>query len=744
VHAGDYGLMAASGPERAARAAGNAARAVAWPVRSGLVPSLAEGFVIRPETVPGLEVALVPGAAVALVPGRAAAQDRGGWPWPRGKTQLASYVAESLWRSRAVDMLAWVTATSRAAVLSGYVQAAAKLGLDYGGDAESIAARFTAWLGGTSRSWLVVFDDLCDAADLEGLWPAGPSGRLLITTADPATVGGESRVTALAVPAFSTREAMACLSDRLTRDPDQRSGAIDLVADLGCEPELLAQAAAVIASSGMSCREYQRWFVQQRTQFPDGGGGVSSASFATWALSAGHAEKLSAGGGTWLVLVLAGLLDGHGIPGTVFAAPAACQYLTEQGAVPRPDAAGAWPVLTALERGGLLVIHRVGEPPAVCMSRAVQAVVLAAAPRGVLDRAVHAAADALTEAWPQDQPRSWPATALRSCAASLWRLAGDELWAGGGCHPVLLKAGQSLDAAGMAGPAVTWWRELAADCGRILGPGHPDTLAAGGLLAEALLAAGQAAEAVPWREWVLAGRIGAFGPDHPGTITAQAGLGRALVAAGKSGAAVAVLEDALSRSERVRGPHEIGTMAVRNEYAAACLAAGKAAEAIRCHERIQADRERLQGPGHPGTQAASLRLAGAYLAAGRAKKAIALYQRVLADQEHSLGADHLGTLAVRASLAAAYDATGRMSTALEHHQQACAGYERVLGPGHPDTLARRADLARAYYAAGQLGDAVALFRDTIARSEQALSPGDPLTVALREAAADITGEMAAE
>ena len=84
-----------------------------------------------------------------------------------------------------------------------------------------------------------------------------------------------------------------------------------------------------------------------------------------------------------------------------------------------------------------------------------------------------------------------------------------------------------------------------------------------------------------------------------------------------------------------------------------------------------------------------------------------------------------------------------MGAALQFHQEACAGYERVLGGDHPDTLARRADLAHAYYAAGQVGEAVTLLRDTIARSEQALSPGDPLTRALRQALADITGEMTA-
>ena len=80
-------------------------------------------------------------------------------------------------------MLTWVVASSRASVLSGFVQAAAAMGASDAGDAESVAARFVDWLGKTNRPWLVVLDDLRDAADLRGLWPAGPTGRLLITTA---------------------------------------------------------------------------------------------------------------------------------------------------------------------------------------------------------------------------------------------------------------------------------------------------------------------------------------------------------------------------------------------------------------------------------------------------------------------------------------------------------------------------------------------------------------------------------
>ncbi len=114
VIAGGYGLTPAKDP---AQPAGSQPRGMAWPVRSGLVPPPADGFVARPETAPGLEAALVPGAAVALVPGQAAGAPDG--LRPSGKTQLAACLAGSLWQSRTVDLLAWVNAATWASILSG-------------------------------------------------------------------------------------------------------------------------------------------------------------------------------------------------------------------------------------------------------------------------------------------------------------------------------------------------------------------------------------------------------------------------------------------------------------------------------------------------------------------------------------------------------------------------------------------------------------------------------------------------
>ena len=81
---------------------------------------------------------------------------------------------------------------------------------------------------------------------------------------------------------------------------------------------------------------------------------------------------------------------------------------------------------------------------------------------------------------------------------------------------LLLATGQSLDAAGLTGPAVTWWRALAGDSERLLRPAHPDTLVAGGQLAGALLAAGQSAEAVTWFGWLASSCASMLGPAPAG------------------------------------------------------------------------------------------------------------------------------------------------------------------------------------------------------------------------------------
>ena len=82
VHAGSYGLTPADGQAPPAGPTGSQVPGGAWPVRAGLVPPLADGFITQPETVPGLEAALIPETGS---PGAACWPTPSAWP-PSGRS----------------------------------------------------------------------------------------------------------------------------------------------------------------------------------------------------------------------------------------------------------------------------------------------------------------------------------------------------------------------------------------------------------------------------------------------------------------------------------------------------------------------------------------------------------------------------------------------------------------------------------------------------------------------------------
>jgi len=710
--------------------------------RVGDMPPLAEGFSDRPDTARGILDALIPGSVIALVPGSEFAEGKQNWLGASGKTQIAVMLAETLWRSGAVDMVVWISATSRSAVLSGYVEAwVAATGIEPTGTAESVAARFIGWLAETRQPWLIVLDDLPNADELDGLWPEGPAGRLVITSTQSTVAATRHRTRVFPVGFFSVREALGCLTERLSVNPAQRQGAIDLIEALGREPLALAQAAAVVANSTLACRDYRDYFVRRRQQIGVAAGEVPSAASVTWTLSLGQAEQLLPGQSVRLMLVLLALLDGRGIPGAVFNTQSVSVYLggTTVGFGTPVDPKPAWDALLIIERAGLISINRGEAPPTILMSPVVQAAIRLAAPAAFCDRAALTAASALLEAWPEDEPEPWTAAVLRASAGSLQSAATDILWADG-CHPVLLRAGRSLDRARLAGPAVEYWRELSVSCDNKLPPAHPDALVVAAQLASAYLVAGYGSEAVAWSQRVLAERSVDLAPGHPAVIAARVSLADALIAAGEPADAVIVLRRAVTESEQFRGPGHPDTLAVRDELARAYDAAGDAAAAIGLLTQTLAERERFQGTRDVHTMATRDQLAAALLADGRIKQAISGYKRVLADRAAVLGRDHPDTIATKASLAGAYYTSGKMPSAVQLSEQTCADSERALGADHADTLTRRVQLAHLYYAVGRVGEAETLLRDTIARCERVLPHGDPLTQTIHQSLASIAGD----
>ena len=703
--------------------------------RVGELPALAEGFSDRPDTARGILDALVPGSTIALVPGSEFAEGKQNWLGPSGKTQIAVMLAETLWRSGAVDMLVWISATSRSAVFSGYAEAwLAATGIEPTGTAESVAARFVSWLAETDQPWLIVLDDLPNVDELDGLWPEGPAG--LITSTQSTVAASRHRTRVFPVGFFSVREALGCLTDRLSVNPAQRHGAIDLIEALGREPLALAQAAA-IANSTLACRDYRDYFARGGSRSgwrrarsprpPRSPGRCPSArprcccpasrfascwcslpcSTATGSPAPSSARSQSPS--TWAVLP-----SGSARPSTAsrrgraarHRAGRADQHQPHRGSADGPDEPGG---RGRDQAGRPLAVARPGRPDGSGRTAGSMA--------GGRARAVDG---------------RHPARQRRQLAGR-----GQRCPVGRRVPPAA--------AAGRAEPgprppgrqAVEYWRELSVRCDNKLPPEHPDALVVAAQVAGAYLAAGYGAEAVTWYQRVLAERSVDLAPGHPAIIAARVSLAGAMITAGQPADAVTVLHRAVSESEQFRGPGHPDTLAVWDELARACEAAGDVPAAIRLLTRTLTDRERLQGARDVDTMTTRDHLAAALLADGKTKQAVSGYKRVLADRAAVLGPDHPETIATKACLASAYYASGKMPSAVLFSEQTCADSKRVLGADHADTLARQASLAHLYYAVGRVGDARALLRDALARCERVLPYGDPLRQAVRQSLANI-------
>src|SRR5215470_4334692 len=487
---------------------------VAWPVLSGLMPPLADSYTPRAESGPDPADDLHPGETVVLVTAGNAARALGGMGGI-GKTQLAAAIAHTLWTRGAVDLVLWVTASSRDAVLTGYAQALGDVGLPdpYEGP-EAAASHFLAWLAETPRPWLAVLDDLSDPAVLDGLWPWGTHGRVLVTTNRPDAALRAHSPRAVELGPFSDRESLAYLSTRLQADRDQWTGALDLAADLGFLPIALAQAGTLMAYTGIDCHEYRTRMADWRQRLAAGNGALPPAVADTGALALEFADRLPPTGLARPMLALISMLDPNGIPGAVLTTPAACAYLGRFGAAP-VDEVQARTAVHALGRLGLVTIDTTSAARTVRVHELVQAASRQSLSTAECDTAALAAADALAQAWPP--PQAVPAAsgqALRDCTARLRQIAGVLLW-NPECHPVLLRAGQCLDDAGLAGPAIAYWQSMI-DIGRpTLGAAHAHTILASDRLAAAYDAAGRPMDAIPVHERVLAEREREPGPHLP-------------------------------------------------------------------------------------------------------------------------------------------------------------------------------------------------------------------------------------
>ncbi|MFE7459648.1 tetratricopeptide repeat protein [Streptomyces sp. NPDC057554] len=710
-----------------------------WPHQVGVIPPRAQSFQHRAE-VDQLRTAVDNGGTAVLTQ---VLTGTGGV----GKTQLAADYARTAWDSGGVDVLVWISASSRSAITAGYAQAGVEVLAADPGDPEQAARAFLAWLepkaGQKPCRWLVVLDDVADPADIRGWWPpASPRGRVLVTTRrrEAALTGaGRRRVT---VGLFTPQHAAAYLTAALaTHDRHEPTDQINhLATDLGHLPLALAQAAAYIIDTNVTSTHYRRLLADRLRNLADLLPETSALPddqavtvAATWSLSIEHADRLRPAGLARPMLQLAAMLDPNGIPTDVLTSRPALTHLTRhrtpdtQQPIPATaeDAAGA---LHALHRLSL-VTYAPGQP--VQVHGLVQRSVREQLPPELLARTVRAAADALLHAWPE--PERDFATGQRFRANTETLRSHDEhlLWSDHDVHEVLLRLGQSLGRAGLYQPMMDHYRQLAATSAQKYGAGYRRTLACRSNSLGLLKFTASPAEAVAAYTELAADCARVVGPDDYLTFRARGDLADARAIGGDLAGALADYEELLLDHRRVQGPHHRRTLSVRSRIASLHSDRGDQARASALYEELLGDCRTYLGPFDDMTLDVRRKLARLQGQAGDPVGARERFGELLDEHVAKFGRDDHRTLAVRHELvewrAAAGDPAGAATELADMIDDAV----RVLGAHHLDVYHARYALGMLRNKAGTVTAAPAGMDGSARLLEQTFGPEHPLVISNR-------------
>ncbi|OLR92588.1 tetratricopeptide repeat protein [Actinokineospora bangkokensis] len=699
-----------------------------WPVRRGQVPVVVEHFQHR-SALPDLDTVFADDQAVVLTgnarDGAVVVSGMGGV----GKTQLAAHHAHTAAHpDHGVDLLLWITATTRDAVITAYADTATHLHLSNGGvEGQAAADTLLNWLATTTRTWLIVLDDLQLPADLTGLWPPRTrTGRTLVTTRYRGTAL-TTRARTLDVDVFTPTEAHAHLTAELAEHPHLATDLPALAHDLGHLPLALAHAAAYIRDQETPVTDYRALLADTNrtlpTLFPhpaELADPHTRTTAATLSLSLPLAEQL-APRTAHALLRLASLLDPNGIPDTTLTNPVIADHLHTD---------------THTTHHGLRVLHRLNlithDPIAgtVRVHALVQRVIRETIDPDTAARLGRLAANALHDAWPRVDTLAGVGPVLRANTAALHTHARHAL-----LHPdvhnVLFRAGRSLGEEGFVTAARDYFHLLHEQAAVAHGPDHYDTLTTRNNLAHWRGEAGDAAGAAAAFEGLLTGQVRVLGADHLDSLATRHSLAHWRGEAGDAAGAAAAFESLLADMVRVLGPDHPRTLATRHSLANWRGEAGDAAGAAAEFDGLVTDQVRILGADHLDSLAARHNLARWRGEAGDAAGAAAAFEGLLAEQVRVLGADHPHTLATRHNLIYWRGKAGNPADAATALESLLAEQVRVLGDDYPQTLVTRHNLARWRGEAGDAAGAAAAFESLLADMVRVLGPDHPHTLSTR-------------
>ncbi|MEV4968264.1 tetratricopeptide repeat protein [Streptomyces sp. NPDC053808] len=710
-----------------------------WPRRFGPLPEPAHSFLARPA------LRVPPG------PGRFLLTGAGGV----GKTQTAAEHVRECLLAGDLDLVVWVTATTREDIVAGLAEAAAELTGSTGPNAELTAARLERWLAGTRRTWCVVLDDLARPQDLEGLWPPHSTNGVTLVTTRRQDAALQARGTVIDLTLFDAHESLAYLTSRLGTHHTPPEALANLADDLGHLPLALAQAATFLLDNEMSPAEYRTRLAREGARLadlvPDGAlpDGYPLPVSATWALSVRRADELRPSGVAGPVVHVLSLLDGTGVPGELLATPALSAL------APHPSKAAArdevHDAVHNLRRLSLLSVDTTATAPRAAPDSGAGPVGALAgkairihsltqhATRDLLDpperrAAAGSAAQALVEGWRAPQLPARLDRALRANAFALAGHAQDELLTPVP-HPVLYRMGHSLGDSGQASAALRHFRRLREVVDARFAPDDEISLDTRGHLAWWLAKAGDPAGAARAYASLYADQDRLYPSDHPSLLQTRQSAAVWQGAAGDPHAAVTELKYLYELRSSLGRAADRDTISNRNHLANFLSASGDHAGALALHEAAWREAEARLGPDHPDAlraRSAAMHHRGEL---GDVASALAALRDLLEVQQID-DPEGLDTFATRARIADWTGREGDPAQAVALLGSLLVDRLRVIGPEHPHTLGTRMDLARWRTAAGEPARAATELTELLADEEELLGLDHPALPVTRAALTD--------
>ncbi|SDM63858.1 tetratricopeptide repeat protein [Actinacidiphila guanduensis] len=619
-----------------------------------------------------------------------------------GKTQLAADFAHQAWDEGTLELLVWITASSREDIVSGYARAGVEVCGADPRDREEAAGMFLAWLRAKRHQWLVVLDDLAEPDDLRGLWPPEtPNGRTLVTTRsrEPALLGtGRRRIE---VGLFTPDEAVAYLSSALAVHgrTESRHDLAGLASDLGYLALALSQAAAYIADRKMGVTEYRDLLADRRRRLADAlpranrlPDDQTVTVTAVWSLSLDRADQQEPVGAARPLMQLLALGDPNGVPVAVLYGRSVERFYVAA----MPDLVPVWGIVGR----GLQVLHRLSliqEINTAYGTVRVHALVQRATRESLPADQHHAYAramgDALLALWPEiDGGDPLLALTLRANTANLIACA-DEALVQAAVHPLLSRYGRSLGEAGLEGVSRDHFQSIVALARRLRGSEDPDILTAQWELARWQGEAGDAAGAASTLRQLLADTARQNGPDHLNTLLVRSSLAHWQGKAGDPDGAVVGLAQVLDDFRRILHDTHPLTLDTRASLAHWRGETGDPDCAVTALAQVVRDRLTSQGWDHPGTLNNMGSLAEWQGRAGDPAAAVSCFAELLPVVERVLGTDHPYTLSVRGDLAHWRGEAGDPTGAAAALGQLLTEARRILGPNHPRTKVIHSRLA---------------------------------------------------